>query len=110
VSFAAKEASVQAIKIADRVPDYHTGQGMTTEHNVQQMISGVLASTLRSVIMAQETARELREALHKAGYVIVPREPTKEMLDAAWADAISENALGVWTSMIETAESTTKSA
>ena len=32
--------------------------------------------------------------------VLVPRVPTKEMLDAAWADALGEDAAGVWTSMI----------
>ncbi|MDE2329985.1 MAG: hypothetical protein KGK16_04290 [Bradyrhizobium sp.] len=33
--------------------------------------------------------------------VLVPRIPTKEMLDAAWADALAEDAAGVWHSMIE---------
>jgi transposase len=37
--------------------------------------------------------------------VLVPRIPTKEMLDAAWADALGEDALGVWRSMIEAYES-----
>lgn len=38
-------------------------------------------------------------------YVLVPRNPTKEMLDAAWADALAEDAAGVWASMIEEYES-----
>lgn len=33
--------------------------------------------------------------------VLVPRKPTKEMLEAAWADALAEDAEGVWKSMIE---------
>lgn len=33
--------------------------------------------------------------------ILVPRIPTKEMLDAGWADAHAENTLGVWESMIE---------
>lgn len=33
--------------------------------------------------------------------VLVPRVPTKEMIEAAWADAHAEDALGVWKSMIE---------
>ena len=37
-------------------------------------------------------------------YVLVPRKPTKAMLEAAWADALAENAEGVWRSMIENFE------
>jgi hypothetical protein len=33
--------------------------------------------------------------------VLVPRIPTKEMLEAAWADALAEDASGVWKSMID---------
>jgi hypothetical protein len=33
--------------------------------------------------------------------VLVPRKPTAEMLKAAWADALAEDAAGVWSSMIE---------
>jgi hypothetical protein len=36
-------------------------------------------------------------------FVIVPRRPTKRMLDGAWADALAESASGVWESMIEDA-------
>lgn len=34
-------------------------------------------------------------------FVMVPRVPTQEMLEAAWADALAEDALGVWRSMIK---------
>jgi hypothetical protein len=34
--------------------------------------------------------------------VLVPRIPTKEMIDEAWADAMGEDAAAVWKSMIET--------
>jgi hypothetical protein len=34
-------------------------------------------------------------------FVLVPRVPTQEMLKAAWADALAEDAAGVWKSMIE---------
>lgn len=37
-------------------------------------------------------------------YVRVPRKPTQEMLRAAWADALAEDAEGVWKSMIEAFE------
>jgi len=33
--------------------------------------------------------------------VSVPRKPTEEMLKAAWADALAEDAAGVWDAMIE---------
>lgn len=33
--------------------------------------------------------------------VLVPRKPTKEMLDAAWAESNEENAEGVWRDMLE---------
>jgi hypothetical protein len=35
-----------------------------------------------------------------AEMVLVPRCPTKEMIEAAWADALAEDAAGVWKSMI----------
>jgi hypothetical protein len=42
--------------------------------------------------------------------VLVPRNPTPEMLDAAWADALAEDAAGVWEAMIKCyAESNGKS-
>lgn len=41
-------------------------------------------------------------------FVLVPRNPTKEMLEAGWADAHEEDAAGVWKSMIEEWESTHK--
>lgn len=37
----------------------------------------------------------------KVEMVKVPRRPTKEMLVAAWADALAEDPAGVWNSMIE---------
>jgi hypothetical protein len=40
--------------------------------------------------------------------VLVPRMPTKQMLDAAWADALAEDASGVWRAMIEEWESSSK--
>lgn len=37
-----------------------------------------------------------------AELVLVPRRPTKEMIEEAWADAMAEDAEAVWTRMIET--------
>jgi hypothetical protein len=36
--------------------------------------------------------------------VLVPRTPTASMIKAAWADALAEDAEGVWRSMIEAYE------
>ncbi len=33
--------------------------------------------------------------------VLVPRNPTKEMLEAGWYEAHAENAEGTWRDMIE---------
>jgi hypothetical protein len=38
------------------------------------------------------------------GFVCVPREPTIEMLNGAYYDALEEDAAGVWKSMIGVAE------
>jgi hypothetical protein len=37
-------------------------------------------------------------------YVMVPRKPTEKMISAAWADALAEDAIAVWESMIEAYE------
>ena len=36
-----------------------------------------------------------------AEMVLVPRHPTKEMIEAAWAEALAEDAVGVWKEMID---------
>jgi hypothetical protein len=41
--------------------------------------------------------------------ILVPRKPTQAMLKAAWADALGEDATGVWESMIEEWELSTES-
>lgn len=40
-------------------------------------------------------------------FVLVPRVPTKEMLQSAWAEALAEDAAGVWSAMIERYEEST---
>jgi len=40
--------------------------------------------------------------------VLVPRKPTKEMLDAAWAYEFAEDAAGVWAAMIEQYEKSSR--
>lgn len=44
----------------------------------------------------------------QSDYIRVPRNPTKEMLEAAWADSLGEDAGGVWKAMIERWESSLK--
>jgi hypothetical protein len=43
----------------------------------------------------------MSEQDEKQEMVLVPRIPSKEMIEAAWADALAENAEGVWRAMIE---------
>jgi hypothetical protein len=42
-----------------------------------------------------------RQADATTEMVLVPRKPTAEMLEAAWASALNEDAQGVWNSMIQ---------
>ncbi len=44
------------------------------------------------------------EKLSEMGFVCVPRQPTQALLDAAWAEALAENAAGVWDMMIGVSE------
>ena len=39
-------------------------------------------------------------------FVLVPKVATAEMIEAAWAQALDENAAGVWEAMIEFLERT----
>ncbi len=60
---------------------------------------------LRSAIGETKAARVLN-ALASAGIVCVPKNPTEAMIEAAWANALSENARGVWEDMVECATRT----
>jgi hypothetical protein len=51
--------------------------------------------------VAGEEGKRIADAVERIGFVCVPVEPSKEMVDAAWASALAENAEGVWSSMIE---------
>jgi hypothetical protein len=44
------------------------------------------------------------EELSRIGFVCVPREPTKRMLDEAYYAAMAENASEVWMEMISASE------
>ncbi len=58
-------------------------------------------SILIDAFGSENAAKLAVEALERAGWVLVPREPTAEMLDAAWAYALDEDAVGVWKSMLQ---------
>lgn len=62
--------------------------------------------TGREVILkvAGADGERIASAIEAMGYACVPKTPTAEMLDSAWADAHAEDALGVWGSMIEASE------
>jgi hypothetical protein len=60
--------------------------------------------TGREAIKEVTGDEKIADRLANAGFVCVPREPTKKMLDAAWADALAENADGVWATMIDASE------
>jgi hypothetical protein len=46
------------------------------------------------------------EELKRLGFVCVPRDPTPEMIEAAWSSALAENASVVWDAMIESCDLT----
>jgi hypothetical protein len=68
-----------------------------------RIISQTLETRLASVLLSAATASEILDLIGEAGYVIVPRLPTGEMIEAAWADALAEDAGRVWSSMIDAA-------
>ena len=65
--------------------------------------------TGREVIatVAGVDADRIAMAIEELGFVCVPKKPTKDMLDAAYWEALAENAEGVWDAMVATADSVT---
>jgi hypothetical protein len=62
-------------------------------------------STIESVLLDKILADELfQESLKEAGLAVVPIEPSKAMLNAAWAQAFAENVADVWQDMIKRAQ------
>jgi hypothetical protein len=51
--------------------------------------------------LQSDQAKAALTALSDAGLVCVPRDPTEEMVKAAWASAEAENAAWVWQDMVE---------
>jgi hypothetical protein len=78
--------------------------GCQGPNDVQRAVKWLLAELLDSEMLSREITGRLRECIREAGYVVVPVSPTKEMLEAAWASALAEDAAGVWSSMIAAAK------
>jgi hypothetical protein len=59
-----------------------------------------LLAIFRACGVQESLTIKIVESLAASGYVCVPQQPTRDMLDAAWADALEEDAAGVWGTMI----------
>jgi hypothetical protein len=59
---------------------------------------------IRAAVGDEEQSKRIADAIAAQGYVCVPRVPTKAMLEAAWADALAEDAKEVWATMIGVSE------
>lgn len=51
--------------------------------------------------LALSDAEQIASAVYAMGYVCVPKQPTELMVKNAWADAMAEDAAGVWACMIQ---------
>jgi hypothetical protein len=91
-------------------PDYAlaiTGQKMVNKSG-QAGEECSMSAPLRIFVTAcgsEERAQQVLMELDAAGYICVPREPTKEMLAAGWAPAHMEDAFETWKAMIASIES-----
>lgn len=75
---------------------------MTYRERILHIIAGELGAT------DKENAARILDGIRQAGYVCVPRIPTKDMVYAAYYDVHDEDAIGTWSSMIEAAEGQTE--
>jgi hypothetical protein len=81
---------------------------------MSDLLSDLVASALKEALDATGGAgtdyRSAAEAfladLRSKGLTCVPKTPSEQMLDAAWAYALNEDAAGVWSSMIKEFEQT----
>jgi hypothetical protein len=83
----------------ESVPNRHTGGGVTGRCLILKAAEGCFIS-------AQDAERIATE-IEALGYVCVPKQPTPEMIAAAWADALGEDAAAVWKDMIDEADGLT---
>jgi hypothetical protein len=59
------------------------------------------AEAILADIIGLPDATRILTALSEASLIVVPKEPTEEMISAAWASALNEDAPAVWRDMIE---------
>lgn len=57
----------------------------------------------KAAVLKHDVCNERHAALIITAALEAMRDPTEAMIDAAWADALAEDALGVWRSMIDAA-------
>jgi hypothetical protein len=62
---------------------------------------------IASALGSESEAQRVIDVLSAAGWACVPREPTQEMLEAAYWAALAENAEGVWEEMISAVDEIT---
>lgn len=65
--------------------------------------NGALNQVVAEVELGRDVERWKTYRRHARAAIAAMREPTKEMIGAAWAEAHDENALGVWRDMIDAA-------
>jgi hypothetical protein len=65
----------------------------------------ILKAAVEKCSISTSDAERIAVAISGFGYVCVPLEPTKTMLDEAWAEAHEESATGVWSAMVKAAQS-----
>lgn len=81
-------------KISSLKPEIHRLKARIAELEYDLQVSRDRSKHLKHII-------DSRPDPPAPGYVLVPRVPTKAMLDAAWTEATAENAAGVWRDMLE---------
>jgi hypothetical protein len=67
----------------------------------------VILAAAREAGLSLAAAEAVAEGIAAAGYVCVPRVPSREMIDWAYYDALEEDAAGTWARMIEISEDPT---
>ena len=75
--------------------------GENGSYGIQHQNACISLADLRALLAMVRDLTAERDAAQTEGVVSVPRKPTPQMLEAAWAEALAENAAGVWEVMIE---------
>jgi hypothetical protein len=74
-------------------------------HTLEVGVTGRdIERAIESALSSHSSARDFVRALRSCGLAIVPIAPTHEMIEGAWAEALAEDARGVWSSMVEVSQ------